>query len=71
MAKFLDFNSSQYKEIPKEDLPNNCFFVCQTVDYLDPFMDWDYAVARMIDGRAKVLGKFKELVSARLFAGAC
>ena len=70
MISYLDFNDKQYKEIPKGAITDGDYFLCQTINFYDPFNSWDYAVAQKTDSRTVVLGTFKELRMAQIFASA-
>ena len=76
--KYLDFADKQFKQIPEDQRPQvGDVFLCQTLEYLDPFQDWGYCVAEVVQGqggaacyRHVLLGKFRNPVTARFFAEA-
>jgi len=71
MAKYLDCSGYQYKAIPETKIKPGDVFICQTVDIFDPFQDWDFAVGRKKNSaQVEVLGKFKKVEMAMLFADA-
>jgi hypothetical protein len=70
MSNYKDFSKFQYKDIPEDCMSAGDIILCQTVDYLDPFEDWDYAVGLKTNKGACILGEFKEVQNAAVFARA-
>ena len=65
---FKDFSGKQYKDIEKDELQDGDVFICRTVDFDDPFQNWDYAVARMEFSKPEICGKFQTVHFAKIFA---
>ena len=67
-STYKDYSKKQYKQIPDGELVDGDVFICRTVDYDNPFEQWDFAVVKMLDDRPEIFGKFKDFCFAEKFA---